>query len=582
MSRRIGAQLVLPLAVAVLVASWPAVPARAGTAGMNLDLARGELAIVGAGVDAVSASAQLPGTRAFWAKLDNATAGPVTNPTVILNSGYPPAGFVANTQLVSAFPLRLSAASIPAATDGLFLGLDTPLPVTGAPGFDSSRSVDQLDVPLAGLRQTTSVSVTLTDPRYAAPTHLLKLTIDSLVPGASLVALVPPTLTGPGDSVKVFPGTNGGQFVLQSGTRGHTYVFTAVLQIPNPVGVVFAHKPRVHILSLIQSVPVCTACGPQTSIALPEPLLDGPVAGSGGASASIDQTLTWSTGYTDTYTVQYSETSLPAHAGACTSSVGPGIPPPASVLSGLPGFHAAWYGQSGYMTLCPGDAMTATVAMYNSGSNGWVKGVLGQVGYLGTWSPIPGQDQPSALGGDGQLGSPNTGWPRYNRVAIQPADYVGPNQVSWFQFGIRAPQIPGTYDLYIRPLIEGAQWMEDYGIFWRITVPEPAVAPTVTGATRIDANNVRVSYSKPMTGGSSGTNSAGNTTNYQVNNLGQGNLCQTGGTATITATADLKQFTITCAGAAGVWGASGNTLTVRNAADSNGNVITPNPSSVAF
>jgi len=161
-------------------------------------------------------------------------------------------------------------------------------------------------------------------------------------------------------------------------------------------------------------------------------------------------------------------------AAACTSSVGPGIPPPSSVASGVPGFHASWFGQSGYMTLCPGDTATAVVAMYNSGSFGWVKGVLGQVAYLGTWNPIPGQDQPSVLGGDGQLGSPNTGWPRYNRVAIQPADYVGPNQVAWFQFGIRAPQTPGIYDLYIRPLIEGATWMEDYGIFWRITVPAAA------------------------------------------------------------------------------------------------------------
>src|SRR5204863_1862783 len=88
----------------------------------------------------------------------------------------------------------------------------------------------------------------------------------------------------------------------------------------------------------------------------------------------------------------------------CTSSTGPGIPPPSSVPSGVPGFHASWYGQSGYMTLCPGDTMTAVVAMYNSGSFGWVKGVLGQVAYLGTWNPTPGQDQPSVLGGDGQLG----------------------------------------------------------------------------------------------------------------------------------------------------------------------------------
>jgi hypothetical protein len=183
-------------------------------------------------------------------------------------------------------------------------------------------------------------------------------------------------------------------------------------------------------------------------------------------------------------TVQADQPAAPV-AAACISSVGPGIPPPASVPSGLPGFHAAWYGQSGYMTLCPGDTATATVAMYNSGSAGWVKGVLGQVAYLGTWNPIPGQDQPSILGGDGQLGSPNTGWPRYNRVAIQPADWVGPNQVSWFQFAIRGPATPGTYDLYIRPLIEGATWMEDYGIFWRITVPQgaPVGAPAKLGCT---------------------------------------------------------------------------------------------------
>src|SRR3954454_21327997 len=76
----------------------------------------------------------------------------------------------------------------------------------------------------------------------------------------------------------------------------------------------------------------------------------------------------------------------------CTSSVGPGIPPPPSVPSGLVGFHAAWYGQSGYMTLCPGDTSTATVAIYNSGSQGWVRR-LGEVAYLGTWNPSPGQDQ---------------------------------------------------------------------------------------------------------------------------------------------------------------------------------------------
>jgi hypothetical protein len=166
-------------------------------------------------------------------------------------------------------------------------------------------------------------------------------------------------------------------------------------------------------------------------------------------------------------------TSAPA-AGTCGgSSVGPGIPPPSSLPAGIPGFHSSWYGQSGYPTLCPGERSNAVVAFYNSGSRGWVLGRMGEVAYLGTWESDPGQDQPSVLGGDGQLGSPNTGWPRYNRVAAQPHEYVGPGQVVWFQFTIQAPQRPGFYRLYIRPLVEGATWMEDVGVFWQVTVLTP-------------------------------------------------------------------------------------------------------------
>ena len=160
----------------------------------------------------------------------------------------------------------------------------------------------------------------------------------------------------------------------------------------------------------------------------------------------------------------------PPPAPTCQSSAGPGIPPPAKIASGVPGFHASWYGQSGYPTLCPGERATAVVAYYNSGTRGWVAGKLGEVAYLGTWNPEPGQDRMSILGGDGAAGSPDTGWPRYNRVAVQPSDYVGPNQVAWFEFTIVAPAVPGTYRLAIRPLIEGAQWMEDYGVFWYVTV----------------------------------------------------------------------------------------------------------------
>ena len=168
-----------------------------------------------------------------------------------------------------------------------------------------------------------------------------------------------------------------------------------------------------------------------------------------------------------------------ALAAECTPTVGPGIPPPASVPSGIPGFHAHWYGQSGYPTLCPGQTSRAVVAFYNSGSFGWQVAPQ-SLAYLGTWNPTPGQDQASPLGGDSTHGSPSTRWPVYNRPAVMPAAYVGPNQVAWFQFQVRAPSTPGTYRLYLRPLVEGAplggvsgQWMDDYGIYWEITVPGP-------------------------------------------------------------------------------------------------------------
>ena len=157
----------------------------------------------------------------------------------------------------------------------------------------------------------------------------------------------------------------------------------------------------------------------------------------------------------------------------CSSSVLPGIPPPSRVPSGIPGFHASWFGQSGYMRLCPGETGAAVVAFYNSGSRGWVQGRMGEAAYLGTWQAEPGQDQPSVVGGDGQLGSPNTGWPRFDRVAVQPSFYVGPGQIAWFQFRVRAPATPGTYRLGIRPVIEGATWLEDYGVFWEIAVLNP-------------------------------------------------------------------------------------------------------------
>ena len=243
--------------------------------------------------------------------------------------------------------------------------------------------------------------------------------------------------------------------------------------------------------------------------------------------------------------------TAPTMSAACSSSVGPGIPPPAipADKTGTPGFHALWYGQSGYMNLCPGDTSTAVVAMYNSGSRGWVQSRMGEVALLGTWNPTPGQDQPSILGGDGTNGSPATGWPRYNRVALQPADYVGPNQIAWFQFTVKAPPTPGTYKLYIRPLIEGAQWMEDYGIYWQVTVLGAGVgvktnssfSPTTTAADGVSGSTLTVTIQDA----NGNTATSDNTTQITVTRSTGTNVCTLpgiGGQATRVAQAGVVSF----------------------------------------
>ena len=189
-------------------------------------------------------------------------------------------------------------------------------------------------------------------------------------------------------------------------------------------------------------------------------------------SIALAVTVALSASVALTQPAQAEERPVSAVAG-CAASVGPGIPAPARVASGLSGFHAAWYGQSGYPSLCAGDRLTATVAYLNTGSRGWSAGSAGEAAFLGTWGPDPGQDRPSVLGGDGRSGSPSTGWPRHDRVAAQPAPWVGPGQVAWFQFVVQAPSVPGVYRLSIRPLIEGTTWLEDEGVFWSVTVLNP-------------------------------------------------------------------------------------------------------------
>jgi hypothetical protein len=123
------------------------------------------------------------------------------------------------------------------------------------------------------------------------------------------------------------------------------------------------------------------------------------------------------------------------------------------------GFHAEWAGQSEDVTLSPGQTATLVVALRNTGYRGWYRGNPGQQANLGTADPL-----------DTQRWDLDYGWSSASRMATTTTAYVGPGQIGWFQFQVRAPWTSGSYVLRVRGVIDGTTWLEDPGIYWTITV----------------------------------------------------------------------------------------------------------------
>jgi uncharacterized protein YkwD len=123
------------------------------------------------------------------------------------------------------------------------------------------------------------------------------------------------------------------------------------------------------------------------------------------------------------------------------------------------GYHGAWAGQSPDVTLSPGQTATLVVALRNIGYRGWYRGSSGQQANLGTADPL-----------DAERWDLNYGWLSASRIATTTTAYVGPGQVGWFEFQVRAPASPGSYVLRARGVVDGATWLEDPGIYWTITV----------------------------------------------------------------------------------------------------------------
>src|SRR2546427_4815899 len=143
----------------------------------------------------------------------------------------------------------------------------------------------------------------------------------------------------------------------------------------------------------------------------------------------------------------------------------PQVATPAQVV--LPpdsGYHARWSAQSPDPILEPAQLATLVVALQNTGSRGWYRGVAGEAANLGTNDP---QDAERTELADG--------WLSANRLTSTTTEDVGPGEVGWFESKVRAPSTAGEYRLALRGVVEGVDWLEDDGIFFTIHVV-PTVA----------------------------------------------------------------------------------------------------------
>ena len=131
---------------------------------------------------------------------------------------------------------------------------------------------------------------------------------------------------------------------------------------------------------------------------------------------------------------------------------------PNAALAPAPSYHAAFDTQSDFPVAAPGQVVQWIVAFRNTGASSWSVGGANPL-HLGTGRPL---DMPSDLA--------SARWLTANRPAQQTTPDVAPGQDAWFVVELVAPPAPGTYRLYVRPVIDGAQWLEDAGAYVDLVV----------------------------------------------------------------------------------------------------------------
>ena len=113
-------------------------------------------------------------------------------------------------------------------------------------------------------------------------------------------------------------------------------------------------------------------------------------------------------------------------------------------LPPLASYRAEFESESPFPTVAPGGEVEWVVALRNTGSAGWYRGVDGA--------------QASLKLSDGTL------------AAVQSTPFVAPGQVGWFVTRFVAPSMPSTHKVALMPTIDGQGPLPDLGLYAVVTV----------------------------------------------------------------------------------------------------------------
>jgi len=139
-----------------------------------------------------------------------------------------------------------------------------------------------------------------------------------------------------------------------------------------------------------------------------------------------------------------------ANAIRSASALSPTAAPTATLapapfpLPPLSAYGATFESQAAYPTAAPNAVVEWVVALRNTGSAGWYRGIDGAQASLAL---------PDGTG-----------------VAVQSTEYVAPGQVGWFVVHLRARAELGSYTVQLLPRIDGRGPLQELGIFTVVTV----------------------------------------------------------------------------------------------------------------